>query len=68
MNHLDFQIENSLDSRLKDELATTIAQQKGKVEEMERAGKEMAASLREQLESLEVAKNGELARIKEIHG
>ena len=53
---------------MKDELATTIAQQKGRVEEIERAGKEMAASLRKQLESLEVAKNSDLARIKEIHG
>ena len=53
---------------MKDELATTTTKQKGRMEETERAGKEMAASLRKQLESLEEAKNNELARIKEIHG
>ena len=56
------------DSRWKNELTTAVAQQKGQAEEIERGGKEVAASLRKQLESLEVAKNNELARMKEIHG
>ena len=56
------------DSRLKNELAAAVAQQNGRMEEVERGGKELAASLRKQLESLEVTKNSEMDRIKEIHG
>ena len=45
-----------------------MAQHKRRVEELEREGKEMVASLRKQMESLEVAKDNELSRLKEIHG
>lgn len=42
--------------------------QKERAEDAEREGREIASSLRKQLESLEVARSSELARLKEVHG
>ena len=44
-----------------------MAHYKGQVEELLRKGKEMAALLRRQMESLEVGKKNELSSLKEIH-
>ena len=52
---------------LKNEVVTTMAHYKGRVEELVREGKEMAVSLRKRMESLEVVKDNELSRLKEIH-
>ena len=55
------------EERLKNELVTAMAHYEGRLEELVTKGKEMAASLRKQMESLEAGKNNKLSSVKSTY-